>query len=503
MKKMINGAVLAALITTGAYAFDTNKDGEILNFSGQKATFTEALTDEPNVLRVGDIKGDALIVQAFNQKDGFGTEIVVRNNNDVGVVVKIALHEHNQSKEVLDFNGYLSANDVLRFTIQDGKITSTDDSMLHTGGSEPVFGLPDAPVVYDFPTESGYAVIFAMAQTSNTEHGEDAKQALIKEYRNGLDAYRPNWDNYANMQEGVYVNETTDNKGNPTSVTVSPYLLVDGKNGIDLRSPAKDVISATTRIFNSEDVERDMIINAQAFTNFTENGKIMLWSPGEVASAADRNIMLLEEEAGIDTDRDEKVAVLCVEDTKCPHPTPTPEPTDDPGIQEFTGVVLYNLVTLESDASKLIKRKAFYTYTNEGGNYDVDNKLIITQPYKRLLIQSGNTAYWSNMTCADREGEGQAFRTYRRVWDESENNTEASTTMPETSPGNSTDILGYCNELATIVSPEKETEFAEKNGYIAYQFGVNGVPAVVTQMKATQVGETYKINWIKSVTGDK
>ncbi len=468
-KTIMSIAAIAALMTSGAFAFDTNTTGGVLDIAGTPATFTAA-EEADSDLRLSDHagEGDFLIYPAYNQKDTWGTEIVVRNNKDYGVLAKAALYAATDSREVLDFNIYLSANDVCRFTIKDGKVVSTDDSIVVSENikddSIHVFASANKPfdsslAGVELP-DAGYVIIYGMAESNITTHGEAAKVALFEEYRATLTENRPNWNDGLNMTNGVYTGTT-----NP--VLVAPHLD-NNLTTSSLDEVDDQALSGKVRIYNEEGTTRDVLLNATAGENFTDDGFIMLWAPGEMANLHDRNM-----------------------------------------VENTAGLVTYEPYEIEEDAYEFRANSAYYTYNNQGATPNVDNKLLITQIFKRPIVQMDTFAdvqYWAMRDCAETDGAttGMTFQARGSVWDESENQPE--TTIGGgliVSPANSGTIAGYCNELAEISSPEADTDFAERNGYIKYTFGSDGIPAIITQMSASKVGDDYRINWVTTVSPDQ
>jgi len=157
--------------------------------------------------------GDALIFPMFRQKDNWGTEFVVRNTDqNHAIVAKVAVYEEKESEEVLDFNVYLSAADVVRFKIQNGFLTSEDGSVLRVfpapssnlnDVSRSDFASPSQPFTKRLPQdlERGYVVVYGMAQASTEDDALDSfdmryhnrHPLLFKNYRRELDACRPGW----------------------------------------------------------------------------------------------------------------------------------------------------------------------------------------------------------------------------------------------------------------------------------------------------------------------
>ncbi|WP_153015051.1 hypothetical protein, partial [Sulfurovum riftiae] len=136
VKKLISVAAVVAIMGTGVQAFDTNTTGDILTRTGQPGNYIGGIMAYSD-LRLstnesGDrLKGDALIFPAFDMQNDWGTEIIFRNElKENAVVAKVVLYAADDSRELIDFNVYLSGLDQFRFTIKDGVVKSTDGSVV-------------------------------------------------------------------------------------------------------------------------------------------------------------------------------------------------------------------------------------------------------------------------------------------------------------------------------------------------------------------------------------
>ncbi len=246
-------------------------------------------------------------------------------------------------------------------------------------------------------------------------------------------------------------------------------------------------LSGTVRQYNEATTERDLLLNATALANFTNdtvtpdvNGtfgsfeQIVLWAPGEYATLADRDI---------------------------------------------NGTGSYNKVLVNDDSETFLIKDITYTYSNSRG--DVDNKLLLTQPTKRLLVQLGYGAqYW---TLADncltgaiahglQTGLGWGFQGSTLNFNENElvpgqaidEEIPRPGTSPRTSPGEKA-TEAHCNELQVLVNLERDENGnvipGHEDGFVDFNLSTGskeGIPAIVTQMKATQVGSSARINWVYS-----
>ncbi len=238
-------AVLTAVTSSSVMAFDTSgtsgsdTDGPILVQSGAA---TDLAAYQGNLLpstgglanphypvqAISDLalspagRGDALIFPMFRQGDDWGTEIVVRNTSSTNAIIaKVAVYEFEKSKEVFDFNIYLSAADVVRFKIKDGVLTSTDGSVIQSasrpesGGDTATFASVNNPFSSADQLKGinrGYVVVYGMGQASTRDpvsglSYHQKHESLFTNYRRELDACRPSWrqGHQLAMDKGAFV----------------------------------------------------------------------------------------------------------------------------------------------------------------------------------------------------------------------------------------------------------------------------------------------------------
>lgn len=473
-------AAAAAVLTSGAFAFETTEEGNLTDLTGRIGDYvlaTENSSDMGAPLTVDNTNsGDALIFPAFNAADNWKTEIVVRNNEDFAVLAKLVAYSGHDSQELRDFNIYLSANDVFRAEIvkENGKtyIRSNDDSVNITGFGN---GLGDNITL---PEDTGYIVVYGQASAPDiTVHSADVtdpkldpKQTLYNRYLFTLDDVRDivKGENDDSFPNGVY------QKTPQHPVVGYPKLnIVTGWDDVH-----KHALSGTVRIYNETGEARDLLLPATAIKNYTD-GFIMMWAERELAAFADRNLRAIAPDT-----------------------------------------VIYDEKAVRVDASSYAfggKDLIYYTFNNAQMNSSTDaaNKLILTQVLKRTLIQLGNDdGYWAPFTkCTEKAGwagnvetgatYGAAFGA--KIWDEAEYSDQSST--PPVSPGLTIDPQVVCKEVAELADLEKlavgDIDFADKNGYVAVRFQ-NGLPAIPTQMSASQVGDSVRINWVNApVVGEQ
>jgi len=430
-----------------------------------------------------------LIFPFFNQKDDWGTEIVVRNTDKYhAIVAKVAVYRSSDSLEILDFNIYLSAADVVRFKIENGKLISEDGSIVRNVPSpssnlndidEDDFASKTKPFTRDVTAENGYVVVYGMAQATNDDDAVDSHDSryhrqharLFANYRRELDVCRPGWRiGHRNaMLNGTYIRNTIITPGNYSSIEnysiAAPNQAENCRTDNEVRAgnffgDVDESLSGTIRIYNGTNAPRDMILPATAIKNFTSENKI-IWTEGEVADLQDRRIVGNQ--------------------------------VNGNGAINDVAWALYNEQGIRNDAKAFAVVNTAYTFNEES----VANQLVITQPYKRVLVQLGNDdGYWRDVS-----NNFGTFSYIYNVFDEHEKMHDIPYTQ---SPYNSDIPLGS-NEVEIMSNLEVGTEVEGKNGFALLRFvntsGHNAqMPAIITQMIGSSVAGVPQVNWIYSPT---
>ncbi len=501
MKKVLSVAAAMTLLSTGAFGFESLKDGTIVTSSkvnGIKADWIPVGPDANLVTKTASAKnyivskytggvkattdlkkstfanGDALIYPAFSQAAGFATEIVVRNTKNVATVAKVVLYSADTTREVVDFNIYLSPNDVFRFKIADGKLTTSDDSIAgkinwpHEFKGDDVNGKrEDTVTMNEMGTEvdivnqtisekTGYVVVYGMANAETTKKAKDQKLAnyhknhaqLVKDYRLALDLTRSGWREafQNNFQNGMMKNVV------PAPNVAEEITYVAEKRDFRFTDVDPDSLTGTVKIIRStEGFETDMILPATAIRNYTD-GNILLWTEGEYAAIQDRRI---------DGGKYVKADIL-------------------------------------KDAKAFEIGSGLYTY--EAGT---KNNLIFTQPFKRILVQLGDPArYYHSVSGWNYKG----FQTTTELFDEAENTYVAQTgTTIITSPINaSSGQVSYLKEELAVLKDTDDLQnnegyegfFAKKNGFGYISIKGGKIPAIATQWVGSTVNGKPSMNWI-------
>jgi len=508
MKKQIMSiAAIAALFSTGAMAFDAKADGTIVTQTSSKlikSSYTAGTPAGTELESSTTQRGDALIYPAFDQNTGWGTEIVVRNTSEKAVVAKAVLYAADDSRELVDFNIYLSAKDVCRFTIKDGKITSSDGSVRTYGilphqvdFTEKNRDLTDyalikfgdtKPLELTMPTTAGYVAIYGMEESEGMDgagkgfHRTGGHADLYAAYAASLDADRDGWRDLTNTNGAMVNGMFVDGKSTVTQapdvagekeVTFKEFVA-KGKALKEHKATFTDVeqvLTGSVRIFN--EAGRDTLLPAKALKNFTSDDNRLLWSEGEYASIADRQI----DAAG-----------------------------------------KYDADAIEADAQAAFPTVTTATYTFANAAGATDNTLLITQPYKRILAQldkakdNGYTVGKSDATSKKvATGTKYAFQIGATIFDEDEHGFQAAPdeiggttiTSPRTSDDSVVTPESFNRELQAIKpkdldqSDQYEGKYANANGIVDVTVPV---ASIITQMTATKAGSSDEINWVYSDT---
>ena len=560
MKKQIMSiAAAAALFTTGAMAFDYTYGGEIvaditnasLNgnnaVTGQFASYVGGVeAGDENLTLSSNAKGDAVIYPAFKAGEGWSSNLVVRNSEANATVCKVVIYAADNSRELLDFNIYLSPYDVFRFDIaEDGTVSTNDGSFalvdptlatdthkfIEHNGKNVVIGKINARAGNE-DVISGYAIVYGMAEATNTAPGVrfDANNKLTTTGANRqiTQAYHGDHDqlfadfralsdicrdddsnlsttatwrtvlgsNSASIQNGT-ATDTNVTAPNVNANCLNIAMAANADNNetnntiagmvSNFTSPSSDVLFGDVTISKGGADPRSLLIPATALDNYTASTQMMLWADGEYAAIQDRRI-------GSDVNSTGSGSAALGFAT-----------TTRPGYSD------YNLTGIAADTLTFETKKAYYTF--DKNEMKGANTLLLTQPTKRAVImanQGGN--YWVTATTgispiANKWGE---FRTGSSYYDENEVlDTRAAGVAVVISPVSGSASAAYKNELQAINDPER-TETASEvfavsgdNGFAIMNLGkAKGLPAIVTQMTGSVVSDESQINWVYSTTSN-
>jgi hypothetical protein len=239
-----------------------------------------------------------------------------------------------------------------------------------------------------------------------------------------------------------------------------------------------------------------MLLNAKAISGFTDTDQRALWTPGEYASIADRCIKPIDVN-GTKTTSDQKT-------------------------------VAYDGTCITEDAIALHVSSTIYTFANATGDIR-ENKLLITQPYKRFFAQLASTVDTGHGYKGTANGKAtydtdrekyQSFATglsnyftvdVTNTYDEDEHKKAQNIggTIITSPASTSANPDAFKNELQEVnagdmeKNPGFEGSFDSKNGFTSFNIGSDqGVPALTTQMVGSVVGSAAQMNWVYSDTND-
>jgi hypothetical protein len=550
--------------------------------------------------------GDVLIFPAFfggltekekndpnNERSEWSSEFSVVNNSEYAVIAKVVLYGKIASEELRDFNIYLSAHDVFRATLKNGRLISTDGSTVaeqgettknplfknnpqgilevdednyykynydatmassenelnvtidpdeelddygkHIGGGHGIYGKTET----DFEHE-GYIVVYAMAQADQSYHqinGTGLHKELWKDYRHLVDTCRDSvtlengkihlheWR--VGIEEGIYTKNklflpSVDADVNATgregmivatkyqaehlcnTVFASEAYSSRENNGewkkrreVHFGSPGATL---TGSILVSQDGSdglgtRAMLLKAYALDNFTDDNanQMLLWTEGEFAHLADRCLYYdIENNASAQDGNGSKYYQACV----------------------------------ETDAKQLDLHQTIYEYTETDPNL---SKLIVTQPYKRVLVQfkaetdkkkPNYPTYEAYAWYEDTGFDVQDPRKYGQftlgmdIYDDNEKSFTPTFGNFIVSPATAGFTKGIPYEVSNIdifatMSKEDKEKFRNdyKKGYAIIRFdSAQGMlPGIVTQMSAHIIPtksnpNNAEVNWIYPFT---
>ena len=518
--KMLSAVAAVAVLSSGAMSFDmivksNDKTSATImtdiTSNAIKATYTDAnivTANKAMKLSTND-RGDALIYPSFKAKDGWETKITVRNTRNVSVIAKAVLYDAYTSKELKDFNLYLSSHDVASFkikekdgkvivTTRDGSIMAGLDQTLKTDMAEPVkynndefitenveanldgdpkkgdFIISDVPDFSNESNNSGYVIVYVMAQTdndTNSTNGGDYYHndhvGLYQAYYNALTECRgKDWKNIF----GIY---GSAKNGTATTLKISaPNVNADCDNSINthFKAPDNNILFGEVSMSRAGNDPRSLLLKARAIENYTDDSvnQMMLWAPGEYASIQDRRIIK-------DTDGD--------------------------------GYADYNTEGIAKDAEDMVVNHGYFSFNKHTTNND-RSVLIVTQPMKRALGMAGyGSKYWSKVNIPSNWGEFSLGMTF---YDEDENvDIKGIKLVTITSPTNTKEGKLYRPEMAPLSydllaknTNQEDFKLNRVNGYadIIINPTKGGLPAIVTEMVSEDVNGEAQINWIYSAT---
>jgi hypothetical protein len=467
------------------------------------------------------------------------------------------------SQELRDFNIYLSAHDVFRATLKDGKIHSEDDSTVaynknmknaSVRTSNPKFAEknhdtmaydpkineykyidsvtmaskdnpldmyvdvaeenkdsdPDASAnglglhltnkskSADFE-HTGYIIVYAMAEaTSATYHNKhnelwqdyrhlldtcrntDVKNGFLEEWRDGIQngiyinksLSLPNVAQDAIGREELYGQELPGVCNTVYNSTLYGEDTPAEENEVTFQSPSASLTGSILVSHDNSDGKgsRDMLLKAYALDNFSVDGQMFLWTEGEFANIQDRRLTYDDTANRVKYDRD--------------------------------GIL--------KDADVFNLQNTYYEYMDSKLNDDNSSNslLLVTQPYKRVLVDLGESQNtWMNIGDRSRNNgldEYGQFDLKLKIYNDSERNYIPQIGGFTVSPATAGATSGIPYELS-IFSPLQNMSTKDRQelydhypkGYVYIEYNQGDLPGIVTQMAATVKKDgTAETNWI-------
>ena len=560
MKKQIMSiAAAAALLTTGALAFDYTYDGEIVTdittatltsskvVTGKYASYVGGTPISEDLNLSTNNKGDALIYPAFKAGDEWSSEIVVRNSKNAATVAKVVLYAADNSRELLDFDIHLSPYDVFRFNIAtDGTVSTSDGSfalidptlttndnefVTHNTETAQVIGKINARAGNE-DVVSGYAAIYAMAEAANLTppFRLNSSNKLITNSPRAITAAYHGKHSKLLVDFRILTDTCRDTDYNAS--TPVPWRIVLGAN-----SPSIQNGTATDTNVTSPNVAFDCLQTASTLSaspsaaadaNAT-NKKIATMTSTFVSPTSDLLFGDITISKGGEDPRNLLIHATALDNFTAANQMMLWAPGEYAAIQDRrlvdsnntlarvtssgyannsrTGFTDYNLSGIRADSKAFETAKAYYTF--DDNELKGANTLLVTQPTKRALIMANPAqTYWVSGSTgispiANKWGE---FRTSSSYYDENENVDTAATTLAVViSPVSGDPLDAYKNELQAINDPERteasSTAFqgSLENGFAIVTFSTN-IPSIISQMTGSVVDGESQINWIYSTT---
>ncbi len=477
-KRILSTVAAAAILTTGAMAFDS--------FGSMEYGANNATETAPMVV-ANDGFGQALIFPAYFVGGGWQTTLRVINTGNTATVAKVVLYAGSDSHEVRDFNIYLSAHDEWVGTIKidptdnKAKIISTDDSAPLLGGGMASSAKP--MVSAELNSNAGYVEVIGCASTASNSGAHKLHAELREAYQNLAKTDRK-FNNVGTtttaFKNGVLY--TNSNGVGTTGLVPLVNLTAAGATSSDnngsktftFTAPSGNLIG-DVRITNTEN-GTDMDMPAVALSGVTTANNALLFVEGEAANVLDRSIE-----------------------------------SNTTATSSGNFYPRYNATTLTADSQIFDHSKVYMTY---GGTTSFkDNYLLVTNPFKRIAIENGINGSYKETNAS--KGTGSLSIT-PSIYNQKEDIYTPQTTT-QFSPANTftgAPIMKLYNEVsATESSHSKDSDTISyylgvanqdsnnnyQNGYVILQNidGTKKIPGIVTQMLATQPKSgTVVTNWV-------
>jgi hypothetical protein len=455
MKKFLISAAAVAALATSAMAFSTT---EVQNYK------YDVNNSAPQAVKRSENDfGNALFYPYYSTLAGYKATIKVINTKDVPVVAKVVFYDRTNSEEVKDFNIYLSPKDEWIGTVaQDASgnviITSTDDSAVVQDSFDPnsnlvQFASADNPMVTTFKLTSdgnvatnGYFEVIGLAEFNDSTTNLHDKAAIRQIYLTAAEAARDVDLNNLSMTNGVI---------DKTSGVLAPDINLTG-NAV-LKEVEHDALTGTLTL-SSDSLKTNMLIKPIALDIYNDDQNTgLLYIPGEKANIAD-------------------VAI------------------DNNG----TGFAKYKQTNVEDSLKNLTGniKEVYVPYRNDemyDANGNVLTALLATVPMKSILKDMSG----SNVNCGLQSDYSLKMRLdiYNNTEDKAGSSAFSPYSTPYLTATKEVTFLSGFNAAIKQANDDFDNAFAEGFAVIKNTDTTANIPAVITEMKATNINGTYVTDW--------
>jgi len=507
-KKILSTVAAAAVLATGAMAYE-KADLKTEYFSVQPNYEVNGTVSEANLSKSSYKDADAMIFPAFFAGSGFETHIrVVNTSNKYATVAKIVFFEKDTSKEIKDFNIYLSANDVWTGKVveEGGKyyIVSTDDSAPLAKVDNSMASESD-PLKEEIPVNAGYFEVLKSVIVDKDYH--QRHKDLRVAYKNWAVKVRtnnPSATGAALVGDGVFTGVTLP------SIDIKKTTLnfddkYDGKAGWDGITNDANITDKPTALYGEVKLvnttnKTAMVINPtylKVESNATSADSVgLVYLEGEKANALD---FVLERNASTGT-----ISYLDTTDVSAKMSRTGLDDVNDVLItfDDEAAMTNGNIVLMTAPYKRILVQR-------EGFDKDVTSGSVTVDANGDLLNNTGNKLYTGITTDATKAitnyGEYKAFANIYNNSETKFNTITFSPALPSylvfTKEVQSTESIA--TKLSTYVSQAiaSDTTFS-KGGYVVIDFESAGydVYAIPTWMQGTYVNGQAVTNWLKPAT---
>ena len=511
---LLSSAVIGALATSAmAYNIDELSSMSVSRKNTNEVNQTKNNNwSDINVIGFNQTQtSNALIFPAYFVGNGWETHLRVVNTANQGVVAKVVFFDGKDSHEVVDFNIYLSPNDVWTGTLKvdnDGvaKIISTDDSAPLENGDMASASNPLSKAV-DSPT--GYVEVIAMAETDTTLNTYKTGHGDHKGLRTAYNMFAKLMRTGTTTPNLIFQNGVVQN-----GVASYPYLDINLSklSGQDIDSDGhieynltalrtNNILTGDVRItYTGNGAEKDMILPAYKVDyNITTKD----WNGSAWITPTDINSSLIYLEG-------EKANLADV---------------------EINGSD-YNWTNIQTDINAISTTQTYLAY---GDAAPQNMQAVVSNPFKRVYVQAAldaadgtvdgtinttnlvkitdnnlNPTYYRNASIP--QGGTIADINYgstklvAQIFDESENMMSAGQFSPATTPtieltrevSSTGTSLTDTNSLAYYINQAINKGY--KKGFVLLTNARGNtvrIPGIVTQMIATDVNGRVITNWFE------